>query len=326
MRATLEDRCGLFIENRDIIRDRYKWENAILYPICANAFCVRGKTADPDRLRQCDALLKSRTGAFSNFRGSVRLPVLSMLAAGDAPEADLEQMLVNYELLKKHFSRSEYLALAALLLAQNGGGKPADDVAQRARAIYERIRREHPFLTGSEDSVLSVLLALSDKDELVLIAEMEDCYKRLKPTFGSGNDLQGATHVLALAEGATLEKCARLIALSDSLRAAGARFRPYRMLPLLAALSVLPVEISEATADVMDVYEYLRPLKGYRGIFGADRRTRLSHAVMLTADEYAPGPEMNAAAIGGTLAAIAAQQAAMCTVMISSTVTNASSH
>ena len=316
MRPSLQERCDLFIENRDVIKETFKWENGLLYPVCANLFCARGKHADAGRLRDCTELLKRHTGVFSTFRGNVKLATVSMLAAGDAPEVRMADMLDNYAALKKHFYASEYLALAALLLTESAGGRDVAAVADRARAIYDKMRREHPFLTSSEDSVLALLLALSEKDDFALIADMEDCYQRLKPTFGIGNDLQAVSQVLSLADGPTMEKSARLIALFEALRAAGLKYGRHHELSVLAALSVLPVDIQQAVADIADVNEYLTPLPGYKGILGADARTRLMHAAMLVGDEYAPDPTMDAAAMGSVLAALAAQQTAMCATVI----------
>ena len=311
MRDTLQRRCELYIQNRDTLRKTFKWDNSDMYALCANLFCARGKAADADELRRCNELLKRQTGLFSNFRGTARLVVVTMLAADDAPDdVRLADMLDAYDQLKKHFSGSQYLAAAALLLAETPHSRPAADVADRARSIYNKMRKEHPFLTGSDDSVLALLLALSDKDEYALIAEMEDCYQRLKPSFGMGDGLQGASHVLALAPGATLDKSARMIALYEGLRKAGRKYGKSYELTVLAALSILPVGIDTAVADMLDADAWLAAQPGYRGIFGEPRRKRLTHAAMLVADDHAPDPAMDAASMATTLAMIAAQQTA----------------
>ena len=94
------------------------------------------------------------------------------------------------------------------------------------------------------------------------------------------------------------------------LRKAGRKYGKSYELPVLAALSILPVGIDTAVADMLDADAWLAAQPGYRGIFGEPRRKRLTHAAMLVADDHAPDPAMDAASMATTLAMIAAQQAA----------------
>ena len=81
MRDSLQRLCEDFIANRDLLRKQFKWENNYIYPVCAGIFCARDVRADADKLLDAKHLLKEKTGVFSNFRGSLTLPVCSMLAA-----------------------------------------------------------------------------------------------------------------------------------------------------------------------------------------------------------------------------------------------------
>ncbi len=179
MRESLQRLCDSFIENRDIIKGAFRFENSAMYAVCANIFTARGQTADLDRLDMCKQLIKEKTGIFSNFRGVVRMPIICMLAAQDNPSSLMEETLSCYEELKGHFFSSSYLALVAFLMADLNDGNAADRAA-RGRAIYKRMSKEHPFLTSSEDSVFAVLLAYSEKSDDQLIEDMEKCYDLLR--------------------------------------------------------------------------------------------------------------------------------------------------
>ena len=314
MKESMEKRCQAFIENRETLKRVFKMEYSYMYPICANIFCARDIPADEAALRHCRELLKAHTGVFSNFRGTVHMAVVSMLAALPDPEARLQNMLDNYALLKQYFMGSQYLALVALLLTETGSAHPMAEIVARGRGLYDRMKKEHPFLTAAQDSVFAVLLAQSEKSDDLLIAEMEDCYQRLKPTFSAGNGLQSTTHVLSLADGPTLEKCARLLALYEGVRNADRKYGRYYELPVLAALSVLPVTPEDAVPEMLDVDAFLSRQRGY-GFFSIDKKTRLMHAAMLVADEYAANAATEAAALSATVAMIASQQAAMCAVI-----------
>ena len=324
MRDSLQARCEQFIENRDIVKKVFRMENSHIYPLCANIFCARGITAEEMRLRECQRILKDKTGVFSNFRGSIRTALISMMAADERPEEKLLRAMDDYELLKRHFWGSEYLVVAAFLMAETEDSTRAAEHAVRARALYERMKKEHPLLTSSEDSVFCALMAFSEKSDELLIADMEDCYNKIKTRFHSSNSVQSASHVLALAEGAPIEKVAHMFALYDAIQAAGGKYGKYYELAVLAALSTLPLEISDVVDDMMVVDEFLSRQKGYSR-WSVDRKTRMMHAAMIVSSEHAPHLPAEAAALGSTVAMIAAQQAAMCAVIISTSAHSSSS-
>ena len=120
MRDSLQRLCDEFVANRNVIKSKFKFENSYLYPVCASIFCARGVRADADKLLDAKQLLKDKTGVFSNFRGNLKLPVCSMLAAKSAPERRMETAMDNYKLLRQQFGPSSYLALAAFFLADMG--------------------------------------------------------------------------------------------------------------------------------------------------------------------------------------------------------------
>lgn len=129
------------------------------------------------------------------------MAVITLLALSPAPEERMAFALQGYKVLRTRFYASQYLPLAALLLADWARGRDLDGVAARAEEIYRRMKREHPFLTGAEDSVFAVLLALSPDTEQAVVDQVEACYDALKHPFGTGQYTQALSHVLALGRG-----------------------------------------------------------------------------------------------------------------------------
>ena len=342
MKTTLQRLCDRFLAANAVVKSQFKLESIYIYPICANVYCARNAQPDEEQLAACKGLLKQRTGLFSSFRGHLTAPVAAMLAAGGNPEARMEQALENYAALKREFHGSEYLALAAFLLAELGVGARREEIAVRGRTLYRRMKQEHPLLTSAEDCVYAVLMALSPRSDDELIADMEACYRLLKRRFSASDAVQSASHVLCLAAGTPEEKTARLTALYDAIRAAGGKYGKRWELSALAALSILGGDLAELTADLMEVDGFLAGQKGY-GLFGLDRKTRLLHAALLTADERCLSRDLTAAdltrsladrsaetaarnaALTGTLAMIAAQQAAMCAMIAATSASTAAS-
>ena len=221
-----------------------------------------------------------------------------MLAAGDDPEERWAKAQRGYALLKDAFSGSEYLALAALLLSDTVSEDGFPALGARGRDLFKRMRKEHPFLTGREDSVFALLLAQSDRSDDELIEDMERCYDLLREHFPGGDGLQTASHVLALSTEDPTDKAFRVVSLYNAI------------------------------GDILELDGFLATQKGYKGVFGMDKRTRIMHAAMLLSlSDQSSGQRatVNAAAQQATLAMIAAQQALMCAVIASSAAANAAS-
>lgn len=327
MRESLNRLCNSFLADRDTLRRTFKFESNYIYPVCANIFAARQTPARQEELLLCKKMVNEMTGVFSNFRGSLKLPVISMLAAGGRAEAMMDQTLENYALLKEQFHGSRYLALSAILLEDMGIRSGLPERISRGREIYQRMKKEHRFLTSAEDSVFALLLAFSELSDDALTEDMEACYHIVKSKFGHKNEAQSVSHVLALTSGSPEEKTDKMFQIYDGLRAEGRKYGKQFELPTLAAVSVLEAEPSQVVKDVLEVDDFLAKQKGY-GILSLNKKTRLMHAAMLAADDYctqndariiAEQSTANSAVMTSTLAMLAAQQAAMCAIVMSST-------
>lgn len=318
MKASLQKLCEDFIANRDEAAKAFKWDMNYVYPICANIFCSHGRMTSEEQLKQSRKVIDGSVGVLSNFRGNIRPVLAAMLALGDDPEGQMEQAKEYYALLKQEFWGSEYLALVAFILTNLANQKDIQEIVTRGKAIYKRMQKEHPFLTGSEDSVFAVLLAFSEKSNDELIADMEESYSTLKERFSIGNEVQAVSHVLSMTDGSPREKAQRMIDLFNALRESGVKYGRYYELAALAALSLTDTEIPTLVEEIKDVDAFLKEQKGYHGILGVGAQQRAMSAVMIVSDQYTANQDVNTAAITGTLAMIIAQQIAMCSIITSS--------
>ena len=201
MNKTPQELVDRFIETRDAVRAAFRMENEYIYPVCAQIFLAADKPVEIEQLERCKALVKSSTSVFSSFRGNVKLPLLCMLAAGDDPEERWDRTRRYYALLKESFYGSEYLALGAMLLSDAVQEEDVPALAARGKGLYQRMKKEHPFLTGQEDSVFALLLSQSARSDDELIEDMEKCYGLLLPRAGpvlgdpGGQDLPDDRHL-----------------------------------------------------------------------------------------------------------------------------------
>ncbi len=324
MKPSLNAICESFITSRDIIRNKFIWDDSRIIHICAANFAAQKVQADAEKLEECKKLVNSGTSVFSNFRGNIKLPVITLLAASSDPEGKLEKAKQIYSLLKNYFYGNEYLAYLSVVLTDMTDLDGADKIAERGKRIYNLMRSKHPFLTGGEDSVFALLLAFSDKSDDELIENMEKAYNVLNRKYASDAS-QSASHVFSLTDGDPDAKCKKMDFIWDSLKNAGKKYSKYYEISALAAFSLGEFDLSEAVDDIIEVDNFLEKQKGY-GVFSIDRKTRLMHAVMLVGADYsAYSSTASTAAVTTTVAMIAAQQAAMCAIIAASAVSSASS-
>ncbi len=330
--------CENFNENRLVIQNTLSWQNSYIYPVCASVFMddviardeagdtyVKKEFVSGEKLEQCKELLKSETGVFSNFRGNVKVPVICMLAADSEPEIRLAKALEVYEMLKQQFMSSEYLALAAMYITKIAEQENYQDIVYRAKSIYKLMKKEHPFLTFSEDSVFAALLALSEKSDEELVKEIEACYVILKQRFNGSNVVQSLSHVLALCEGTAEYKCQRVFALYDGLYQKGCKYSKGFELATLGVLAMLPADISEIVDDIVEVDECLYFKKGYGRWGRYNKRQRLMHAGLVVSSAYIGNNNMtmNCTVISSIISMVTAQQAALCAIIASQAAANA---
>ena len=329
MKPILSELCTAFIQNRDTLKDTFRWESAYMIPVCAATFTNKRKTAAEGELKSCAEILKKKTGIFSNFRGYIKLSMISLMAVSEGYEQMLNNALTVYQSLKEHFSSSSYLPLASMIIAEMAEPMRYDEIAVRARQIYELMKKEHPFLTSGEDSVFAALLALSNQGtEQQITEETERCYTLLKREFSGSNAVQSLSHVLALGEESAAKKCERTISLYYKLKEKGLKYGTNYELATLGVLALIPADLNEIVQEVSSVDAFLSEQKGY-GILGVGKKQRLMHASMLVASAFTSEQKdsaMNPAAISGAVSLIIAQEIAICAAIAASAAASSASN
>lgn len=309
--------CKCFLEDRDRVKSVFRWDNETLHLACAGLFMLKGRRVDVQTLTACKDLLKNSVSAFSSFISSCRVVVVAMLAVDDNPQQLLNNGLQVYELLRKNFGASDYLPLAAMTIAQISPAQQYGAVAARAHVLYKRMSKEHPFITSQEDSVFCAHLALLNETDDELIAEMEQCYARLKPSFSSHNAVQSLSHALMLCEGTVEEKCANTLALYGKFKDAGRKFGADYELPMLGLLATSSTDLDGCVQDVIEIDTWLSEQKGFGFFSSITREQRLMYAGMLAQADGVGASTVQTAAVNSAMMRLLAQQVAMYVVVFS---------
>ncbi len=316
MNEQLMNEYKKYLACKEALSKVFKFEMDSILAVCAATTCSKGITVDADKIKACEKILKKNTGIFSGFHGNMSMPVIMMLAGADDPEEKMKQANEFYKILKKYHSDSEHLAYSAAVLTDMITLERIEEIGERGKRIYQLMKKEHRFLTGSEDVVFALLLAFSEKSDEAMIEEMEECYRILKERRFDEDTIQSISHIFTLAEGTPEEKCSRLTALFDALAAAGKKYSKNHELAVLAALSLSSTPVEELAAEIIAVNDELAQQKGYKGVFGTDKHTTLMHAVMIVSNYHMETQNVNDAAMMSVIASTAARQAVVTAMLM----------
>lgn len=193
----VESKISQYLNLYEQMRSSYKWKIADpalrMIPLF---YLMKDHPFDPQRYEEFLKGIQNQTGMFSNFRGTNQYLIAAMMDTEGYTSAAVTQLLELEKQLKHAKIKGPYMPMVAVSLLSEAS------LAMRlvkANDIYQLMKREHKFLTGSDDLPMAVLLAKDQREPEVLIAQMETYYDRLaKKRYHKGNMLQMMTHILTV--------------------------------------------------------------------------------------------------------------------------------
>ena len=279
MDRQIETRSLNLVENYRILSGRNKMEFPEMVLACAGIFLAAGVTPDMNRVAACKKLLKSKAGIFSNFRGSDELLVRCKMALSADPELYFENLEREYQRIKTFFS-GEQTVLAAMILAEQGSS--VEDLAEKTKQIYKDMKEAHPWLTSENDLPFAALMAVSGRDASSVYAEAEEIYALLGKNLHADKDTrQMLSHILAIRSGSAAEKCEKLCALADGLKAAGHSLGRGSRLAILGILADSTLPTASLVERICETDDFLKQYKPFHGIFGVGKDCRRMFAVQM---------------------------------------------
>lgn len=329
MNNTLQTKCDLLAENRNLISKGFMLEHSMLKIASALVYTQEGKIADIDYLKECRGILRRNEGIFSDFRGLCELLVSSRLAQKDDPERFMDDIASVYKMLHEgKIFGSRYMVLAAISICDAKRAADAREIIAKTDALLKGMKKQHPFLTSDEDTSFAVLLAMTDKDVETILEELEQNYQNLKKNFMfHDNAVYSLAQVLTMQEGSSNEKCEKAVDIFNAFKDAGAKYGKDYELSSIGALVGMNVEIGEMVADIVEASSFLKEQKGFGGL-DISGKTRLMFSALLYAGTFADENAVSkASALESTLAMIITEEIVfmmMMVVMTSSAAANSS--
>ncbi|MBR4341517.1 MAG: DUF4003 family protein [Ruminococcus sp.] len=298
MKESLNALCESFHLNMETIYKQkgFKLVSTKVMPMCSYTYITSGKAVEPERLQECLKLVESKGGrSLSGMRDAYQAPHACTLAVSDNPSATMDSDVLIFEKLKKAYTDSKYIGVAASLLPRLGKPEALDEKIARGRALFDALAKKHKMNTDFHDSLMTSIIAYSDKSDDTIADETEKIYTEIKP-LTSGEYAQDCALILTCSDKTADEKIARFKELYEALtKDKKNKYSNGPAIVTLAALSLLDTDAGELTKDILEVAALLAQKKHYKGListFGRDER--MLHAVMLviadnmTDDKYVP--------------------------------------
>ena len=285
MERIIREKCTLLVENRKAITKAFKWESGLMSLAASSLYAAMGKAADPEKLKECEKMLKSETSVLSEFRGNVKMPLLCKMALSENPQEYLGRVRYIYSLLQKSkILGDEYRVLAAMTLCDHLGDKAPESYVEKTNEIYSAMKENHKWITSNEDIPFAAMLAVTGQDIGTISENSENAYSVLKKYFRDSNAVQALSHVLSLEDLDVEENCAKTVAIYDYLKEQKHKFGKSYELATLGSLAMLDIPSEKLGDFIIYADEYLKDEKGFGDwSLGATERRMYAALMVLSA-------------------------------------------
>ena len=318
-----ESNCLALVENYRVLAAGNKLEFQEMILACAGIYLAAGANPDMSRVEECKKLLKSKAGIFSNFRGSDELLVRCKMALAEDPELYFKNLEEEYQRIKTFFS-GEQTVLAAMILAEQGG---TEVLAEKTKQIYKEMKEAHPWLTSENDLPFAALMAVSGRDASAVYAEAEEIYALLQNNLRADRDtLQMLSHILAIRSGSAEEKCGKICALAEGLKAAGHSLGRGSRLAILGILADSGLPADALVDRICEADDFLKQHKPFSGLFGVGKDCRRMFAVQMVRASVSGEDSLGTSAMLAASVELAIITMILLMVVVSSTASYHASH
>lgn len=326
MDSALKSKCDLFVNNRYVLEKAFFLGSGLMAFSSALLFDEANVCITPEVIKNCNVILEANTGVFSEFRGTVKLPLLCKMALSNKPDEYLQKVIHAHEFMKKiKWVNDQFRIMAAITICDHAEEKDYERYADRTVELYKKMKEKHSILTGDEDIPFATLLAVSNIDIDYLISNMEESYQLLKKHFHDANAVQSLSHILSLSSVSPEIKCARVVDLFEAFKKTKHKYGTGYELSTLGVVSMLDCPADEIVQEISEVDDYLKTQKGFGGLnLDATQRRLFASQLVLNHHGFNPKCGGTDVALGSMLAlTIAIEIAILICVMSCINTTNA---
>jgi hypothetical protein len=326
MNPEIHRRLVLLTENDQALSKEKKLKWNELRRAAAAAYALEDRRVDGEAIRASLKALQKSVGPLSSLRGYLALVLAANLSLAKDPQRALASTVATYELLRDaKFGGSDYLPLAAHMIAAHVEPDACAQAVERTRAFYDGMKANHPFLTGQDDLILAAMIGASGQDIAAAVDRVAELFDQLSDGFGSKSATQLVAQVLTLGQGGP-DAAARAIELRQTLKAAKVRLHKGPTAPLLGVFALLDVAGETLAAETKEANRFLKEQKGFGALsMEASERLALAASIVARAEVASAPPGLVSAALASAVAAVMMQQQAAVVVIAAGAAIGASS-
>lgn len=232
----------------------------------ASAYTARNEEINIEKWKNVLEVIKKESSFFSTLRMNTLMQYMYVMQLENEENRakKLSYYTENFELLRKaKLANSPYTTLAALFLNDDERFQHA----QRARIVYEEMRKKHMFLTSYEDIPMAVLLASKETNQQQLGTTMRAYYDALHAQkLTIGNNLQTLSQILALISPTYNEQLVYyIVAIKEQLEHAGIKVKQsyYIQLGFLASAQVNEEQLTQLI-EMFNTFKKEKYFKWYK--------------------------------------------------------------
>ncbi|MFB0917776.1 MAG: DUF4003 family protein [Clostridiaceae bacterium] len=285
MDENLQKRVDLFLDNNAAMKGSFVWQYAFTKRLSALLYTTEGLNINTFEIENNMKLIKQTTSTFSIFRGNSIMTMATMMALSPNGEELLQRSLLIYEAMKSiGFRVSDYLVIASAIIASNSKEGDYSKVIVRAKNFYDGMKEKHKIITGPDDYIFSVLLALSKVDVNTGVKRIEEIFQELKPDYRIGNAIQSMAQILVVGEEeiAPEEIRNRLYGIRNGLRKYNLKLDREYSMTSLGILSLLPVDSDKVVNEIKEVHAYIREFKGFGNFMVTNQEVLIISAALIS--------------------------------------------
>ncbi len=258
----LLNRAKVFAADKETIRRALRFSNPLIQSVLALSYSNRGIEPREEDLARAFKTIRSSAGMLSGLRG-YDMPILAAyIAMSEDPAAYMGRILSIRQQLKGILSLSSYILTPSVLIAETCSPDQTEEQILKAYRIYQGLKKNHKFLTNSDDFGYCVLMAMNPDPEAT-VREVESMYSILRENNFSHNPALSLAMVLSLYDESPELKCQRVKSLYDDLAKSHMKYDSQLGLPCLGVLAMCGMDLSRLVSDMYEMHSHLSAVKAF---------------------------------------------------------------
>lgn len=201
MEKILRDRIDLTIKNYRCAKEELRNDGDLMNHLASLVFAHYEKEIPFERVKEVRKYIKQTSSRVSPFRGEM-LYILSLLInlEENFEYEIIDEMYEVLDILKENgFKESDYLALAAYVIAKYGKNKNKVEIAYKMKEVFFLLKGKYKNITGEDDYLVCALWALDDIEVKTIDEFIETIYNHMTElNIKSKNSIQGLTNAIIL--------------------------------------------------------------------------------------------------------------------------------